>query len=610
MAKRWFPGLLAAVCAFAQDVTTYHNDNARTGQNLNETILTPANVSVSTFGKLFVIATDGRVDAQPLYLSAVTFPAQGTHNALYVATEHDSVYAFDADTGAQLWKVSMLKTGDTPSDERGCSQVSPEIGVTSTPVISRSIGPNGTIYVVAMSKDASGNYLQRLHALDLTTGAEEFSGPQEVQATYPGTGDNSNGASVVFDPKQYKERAGLLLLNGVVYTSWASHCDIAPYTGWVIGYDANTLAQTSVFDFTPNGHEGAVWMAGAGLAADTNGNIYFLAANGTFDTNLTNGFPSLGDYGNAFMKLTVQNTQNPQTNLAVADYFTMSNTVSESNGDVDLGSGGALVLPDMTDSTGATRHLAVGAGKDQHIYLVNRDSMGKFNPNTDSNYQDLPSALPGGEWAMPAYFNGYLYYGGVNDVIKAYQFSNAKLVTPPAWTSPTSFGYPGTTPSISASSSTANGIVWAVENTGTATLHAYSVELNELYSNQAGNGRDHFGGGNKFMTPTIVNGKVYVGTPTGVGVLGILPANAAPVITGSLTASATVGTSFSYQITASHNPTSYRATGLPAGLSVNTRTGRISGTPQSAGTATITIGATNASGTGTAKLVLTIKKKH
>lgn len=605
MSKRWFPALLAAVCAFAADVTTYHNDNARTGQHLNETILTPANVSVNSFGKLFEIATDGRVDAQPLYLSAVNFPTQGTHNALYVVTEHDSVYAFDADTGGQLWRVTMLEAGEAPSDDRGCGQVSPEIGVTSTPVISRTIGPNGTIYVVAMSKDGSGNYHQRLHALDVTTGAEEFSGPREIQATYPGTGDNSNGTSVVFDPKQYKERAGLLLLNGVVYTSWASHCDIQPYTGWVIGYQANTLAQTGVFDFTPNGSEGAVWMAGAGLNADANGNIYFLAANGTFDTTLTaGGFPSQGDYGNAFLKLST--TEN---NLAVADYFTMSNTVSESNGDVDLGSGGALLLPDMRDSNGVTRHLAVGAGKDQHIYLVDRDNMGKFNPSTDSNYQDLPGALAGGEWAMPAYFNGYLYYGGVSDAIKAYQFSNARLVTPPAWTSPTSFEYPGTTPSISANGA-ANGIVWAVENAGTAVLHAYGTELNELYnSNQAANGRDHFGGGNKFITPTIVNGKVYVGTPNGVGVLGILPTTAAPAITSALTASGTTGRSFSYQITASHNPTSYSAKGLPAGLTVNARTGRISGTPQSAGTTKVTIGATNASGTGTATLAITIQRR-
>ena len=601
--------MLSAACAFAADVTTYHNDNGRTGQNLLETILTPSNVSVNTFGKLFVIPADGKIDAQPLYLASVNI-AGGTHNVLYVATEHDSVYAFDADTGAQLWHVSMLQSGETTSDNRGCSQVDPEIGVTSTPVIDRTIGPHGTIYVVAMSKDSSGHYHQRLHALDLTTGGEQFSGPREVAATFPGTGDNSNGTSVVFDPAQYKDRAGLLLLNGIVYTSWASHCDFRPYTGWVIGYQETTLAQTSIFDFTPNGSEGSVWMSGAGLAADAGGFIYFLAANGTFDTTPNaNGFPINGDYGNSFLKLSVQNTGNVQTNLAVADFFTMAGVVSENNGDVDLGSGGALVLPDMIDSHGVTRHLAVGAGKDTHIYLVDRDNMGKFNPNKDSNYQDLPSALAGGEWAMPAYFNGFLYYGGVSDVIKAYQFSNATLGTTPSWMSPASFGYPGTTPSISANG-TANGIVWAAENTNPAVLHAYGTQLNELYnSNQAANGRDHFGVGNKFITPTIANGKVYVGTTNGVGVFGILPAGP-PVITSPLTASGTVGKSFSYQITASRNPTSFSASGLPAGLSVNTVTGKITGTPQVAATTAVTIGAANTNGTGTAVLTITIRKKH
>jgi outer membrane protein assembly factor BamB len=204
MLKRLLPVLLLwTVSAFAVDVTTYHNDNARTGQNLNETILTASNVGAATLGKLFVIPVDGKVDAEPLYVSALTFPTRGTHNALYVATEHGSVYAFDADTGAQLWKVSLLKSGETPSDDRGCGQVTPEIGITSTPVISRSNGANGAIYVVAMSKDASSNYFQRLHALDLTTGAELFAGPRDVQAAFPGTGDNTNGTQVIFDPKQY-----------------------------------------------------------------------------------------------------------------------------------------------------------------------------------------------------------------------------------------------------------------------------------------------------------------------------------------------------------------------------------------------------------------------
>ena len=600
MLKRLFLGL-AALSLFAADVTTYHNDNARTGQNLSETILTPSNVNSTTFGKLFVIPADGKVDAQPLYVSAVNF-SSGTHNALYVATEHGSVYAIDADNGTQLWKVSMLKTGEVPSDDRSCGQVTPEIGVTSTPVISRSNGPNGTIYVVAMSKDGSGNYHQRLHALDLTTGAEQFGGPVDVQATYP-----KIGGSVTFDPKQYKDRAGLLLLNGVIYTSWASHCDHTPYTGWLISYSAATLAQVSVYNFTPNGALGAVWMAGAGPAVDPAGNIYFLAANGTFDTTLNaQGFPNSGDFGNAFMKLSTAGNV-----MSTADFFAMSNVASENAGDTDLGSGGALVLPDMTDSKGVTRHLAVGAGKDQHIYLVDRDNMGKFNSQTNAIYQDIPTALGGSEYAMPAFFNNRLFYGSVNDAIRGYQFSSALLVTPPTWTTPNTFPYPGTTPSISANGLT-NGIVWAAANTSPAILYAYdAADLHQLYnSNQAAGGRDQFGSGNKFITPTVVNGKVYVGTTNGVGVFGILPTQPPqpPVITSPGTASGKLHKNFSYQITATNNPTSYSASGLPAGLSVNTSTGRISGTPKNTGTTTATIRATNSAGTGSAQLVITVTK--
>lgn len=602
MLKQSISVLTTCVCAFSVDVATYHNDNGRTGQNPYETTLTTANVVSSTFGKLFTIPVDGKVDAEPLYLSAVTFGGV-VHNALYVATENDSVYAFDADTGAQLWKAAMLKTGETPSDNRNCSQVSPQIGVTSTPVISRTTGANGMIYAVAMSKDSSGNYHQRIHALDLTTGAEQFSGPVDIAAMYPGTGDNTNGTDVVFDPKQYEDRAALLYLNGVVYTSFSSHCDIRPYTGWVIGYSATTLAQTSVLDFTPNGSEGSVWMAGDGPQADTNGNIYFLAANGTFDTTLnTNSFPINGDYGNAFLKLsTAGNT------LAVTDYFEMFNGVTESNNDQDLGSGGSLLLPDMADSNGVTRHLAVGAGKDQHIYLVDRDNLGKFNSSSNAIYQDVPSALTGGVWSMPAYFNGHLYYGGVGGPLQSYTFASAKLMTPAAFSTAHTFAFPGTTPSVSSNGS-AEGIVWAVENSSPAVLHAYdATDLIELYnSNQAANSRDQFGAGNKFITPMIVNGKVYVGTPNSVAVFGILPAQP-PAITSSLKASGRVNRSFSYQITASQNPTSFSAAGLPSGLAVNTSTGKISGTPKATGTTTVTIGAANPFGTGNANLVITVK---
>jgi hypothetical protein len=502
------------------DVLTYHNDIARSGQNLTETTLTTSNVNSAKFGKLGFYSVDGLVDAEPLYASSVSVPGNGTHNVLIVPTEHGSVYAFDADSGATIWQITTLKTGETTSDNRGCGQVTPEIGVTSTPVIDRTQGPNGAIYVVAMSKDGSGNYHQRLHALDLALGTELFSGPVDIQATYPGTGDNTNGTSVVFDPKQYKERAALLLLNGVIYTGWASHCDDRPYTGWIMGYSETTLAQTTVLNITPNGNEGAIWMAGAGLAADSSGNIYFLDANGDFDTTVNaQGFPSEGDYGNAFMKLSTAGNQ-----LAVADYFEMDNEASENGSDTDLGSGGTIVLPDLSDGAGHTLHLAVGAGKDTNLYVVNRDSMGKFSSNNSSIYQELAGALPGGVWAMPAYFNNIIYYGSVGSPIQAFTITNAKLSTSATAQTSNSFGYPGTTPSVSANG-TSNGIVWAVENTNPAVLHAYNAgTLNELYnSNQASNSRDQFGAGNKFITPMIVNGKVFVGTTNGVAVFGLLP---------------------------------------------------------------------------------------
>jgi hypothetical protein len=501
------------------DVLTYHNDIARTGQNLSETALTTSNVTSATFGKLGFYSVDGLVDAQPLYASTVAIPGNGTHNILIIATEHDSVYAFDADSGASLWQVSMLEAGETTSDPRSCDQVSPEIGVTSTPVIDRASGPNGAVYVVAMSKNGS-TYHQRLHALDLALGTELFGGPVDIQATYPGTGDNSNGTDVVFDPAQYKERAALLLLNGTIYTGWASHCDIRPYTGWIMGYSESTLAQTSVLNVTPNGNEGAIWMAGAGLAADSSANIYFLDANGVFDTTLNaGGFPTQGDYGNAFMKLSTSGNR-----LAVADYFEMDNGVAESDSDTDLGSGGLIVLPDLNDGSGHTWHLAVGAGKDSNLYVVNRDSMGKFTSNNNSIYQELPGALSGGVYASPAYFNNTIYYGSVGSPIQAFTITNAQLSTSATSQTANSFGYPGTTPSISANG-TSNGIVWAVENNSPAVLHTYdATNLNEIYnSNQASGGRDQFGDGNKFMTPTIVNGKVFVGTPNGVAVFGLLP---------------------------------------------------------------------------------------
>lgn len=504
-------------------VLTYHNNNMRTGRNSSEISLTLKNVNFNTFGKLFVIPTDGLVDAQPLYVPSVGIPGNGSHNVLFVASENDTVYGFDADSGTTLWQVTTLKASEIPSDDRGCGQVTPEIGVTSTPVIDLTAGPHGTIYLVAMSKDSSSNYHQRLHALDITTGAEEFGGPVDVAAQYAGTGDNSQGGYVIFDPKQYKERAGLLLLNHIVYTSWASHCDDRPYTGWIISYKETTLAQESVLNVTPNGNEGAIWAAGAGLAADGSANIYFLDANGTFDTTLNgSGFPANGDYGNAIMKLSTKKGQ-----LAVSDYFNMYNTVSESDVDEDLGSGGAMVVPNFKDASGVVHELVVGAGKDANIYLANRTNMGKFNPNNNKQiYQELTSVLAGQVFSAPAFADSSVYYGAVGDHIKAFSFNASGLLnSTPTSATATRFGYPGATPSISGSSASSL-ILWATENTSPAVLHAYSAKNLgvELYnSNQAAGGRDQFGDGNKFITPTIANGKVYVGTTNGVGVLGLLP---------------------------------------------------------------------------------------
>jgi hypothetical protein len=302
----------------------------------------------------------------------------------------------------------------------------------------------------------------------------------------------------------------------VIYTTWTSHCDIGAYTGWVMGYSADTLQQTSVLNVTPNGSGGAIWMSGAGPASDGS-SIYLLGANGTFDTALnSSGFPSQGNFGNAFLKLGTAG------GLAVADYFTMSNTVQESNADEDLGSGGAIVLPDLTDAGGAVQHLTLGTGKDDIIYVLNRDSMGKFNAAGDNIYQEIAGRLSGGEFGMAAYFNGRIYFGSVGDQLKAFTLTNAKLSATPSAQTAMTFAYPGTTPSISANGS-ANGIVWAAENGNIAALHAFDpVTLGELYSSNQMGTRDQFGAGNKFITPMINNGKVYVGTTNGVAVFGLL----------------------------------------------------------------------------------------
>jgi outer membrane protein assembly factor BamB len=500
------------------DVLTYKNDLNRSGQNLTETTLTPANVAAASFGLLRILAADGKVDAQPLYLSQFNL-AGAPHNVVYAATEHNSVYAFDSDTGAVLWKTSLLGAGETTSDARGCGQVIPEIGVTSTPVLDRGVGVHGALFVIAMSKGSSSTYHQRLHALDLTTGAELMNGPVDIAATYP----SAAGGSVTFDAGQYEERAALLSVNGSVYTSWTSHCDDQPYTGWIIAYSESSLTRIAVLNVAPNsgGRGPAIWMSGGGPAADAAGNIYVLTANGVFETTLNAaGFPSGQDYGNAFLKISPTGGT-----LSIADYFALSNTVAASAADRDLGSGGAMLLPDMTDASGTVRHLVIGAGKDGSIYVVDRDSMGKFSAASNNIYQQLNGVLPGGIWSTPAYFNGNVYYADSGGTLKAFPVSGAKLSVSPASQSVAQFTYPGSAPSVSANG-TANAIVWAHENASSAVLHAYDAGnlAHELYnSNQAANNRDHFGAGNKYITPTVADGKVFVGTTSGVAVFGLLP---------------------------------------------------------------------------------------
>jgi len=515
-----WPGLSQAsadnrAIASSVRVLTYHNDAARTGQNLEEKILTPSNVNFNDFGKVAFLNVDGLVDAEPLYVSNMAV-AGNPHNVVFVVTEHDSVYAFDADTYAELWHVTALGSNEVPSDERGCGQVSPEIGITSTPVIALNNRGRGVMYLVAMSKDQNGKYFQRLHALDIATGAEVSGSPTTIKATFP----NLSGETT-FDPKMYKERASLLLADGMIFTSWASHCDNGEYTGWVIAYNAATLRQEEVLNVTPNGSDGAIWMSGGGPAADSEGKIYLLDGNGTFDSTLNSeGFPINGDFGNGFLKLSTGGGK-----LVVEDYFNMHNTTAESDADQDLGSGGAVVLPDFKDDTGNTWQLAVGAGKDGHIYVVNRGLMGKFNTENDSGiYQELDKSLAGGVWATPAYFQNTVYFGAVGDSLKAFSIVNAKLVGTPISKTAATFAYPGTTPSVSANGAT-DGIVWAVESRGSdaGILHAYDARnlRAELYnSNQAGN-RDNFSD-NKYITPMIANGKVFIGTPTGVMVFGLL----------------------------------------------------------------------------------------
>jgi outer membrane protein assembly factor BamB len=497
------------------DVLTYKNDAARTGQNLTESRLNPATVNPAGFGLQRMLQVDGKVDAQPLYVSQLD-TGGGRHDTVFAATEHASVFAFDADTGSALWRASLLAADETPSDRRGCGQVSPEIGITSTPVIDRELGPRGTLFAVAMSRDKASHYHQRLHALDLATGSERPGSPVEIAVRAASTVADG------FDPGRYEERAALLLSRGSLYTTWASHCDHAPYGGWIIAYDARTLTQSAVLDVAPRGGRGpAIWMSGGGPAADDEGAVYLLTANGAFDADFdAQGFPVPGDYGNSFLKLGLHGGL-----LSILDYFTLFNVRAESARDQDLGSGGVMLLPDLPDETGIVRHLVIGAGKDGNVYLVDRGFMGRFDPAKNRIWQEVDGVLPGGIRSTPAYFNGAVYYCDVGGTLKSFRLRNARLdAAGPHAQSQHRFGYPGSAPCVSANGDV-DGIVWSFENGNPAVLHAFDASdlSHELYnSNEAAGGRDHFGAGNKFITPTVADGRVFLGTTGAVAVFGRL----------------------------------------------------------------------------------------
>jgi hypothetical protein len=505
------------------NVLTYHNDNARTGQFSFEQDLTPATVHVSTFGKLFSHDVDGYVYAQPLFMQNVHISGKGLHDVVFVATEHDSVYAFDAhdDHGTNvlpLWHRSFLNPASgvttVPNADVGTDDIVPEIGITGTPVIDAS---TRTLYVVAKTKEVTATgttYVQRLHALRVSNGLDRPGSPVIIRASVPGAGDGRSGNPPVieFDSLRENQRSALLLQDGVIYIAWASHGDNDPYHGWILGYDARSLALRFVYNSTPDGSRGGIWQGGGGPAADPCGAIYCMTGNGTFDGN-ANG----RDYGDSFLKLSPHRA-NPLT-----DYFTPSNEAHLEAADLDLGSGGVLILPDRAGPHG---RLLVGAGKEGKIYLLDRDHLGGFDANADQVVQELPNAI-GGSFGTPAYHNGRIYYGGIGDAIKAFTSSGTQL-TGPASQSSTTFGFPGCTPSISAHQTT-GAIVWALQNDGFASggqavLHSYAAAnlSTELYNTNQAPSRDAPGPAVKFTVPTIAKGRVFVGAQHRLTVYGRL----------------------------------------------------------------------------------------
>ena len=481
----------------AQLVLTQHNDLSRSGANPNETMLTTSNVNESSFGKLFSLPVDGYTYAQPLYDPGVAISG-GTHNVVYVATAHDSVYAFDADSGAEYWHVSLGTP--VPSTVINTQNILVEVGIISTPVIDPS---TGTLYAVAKTYENSVQTF-RLHALDITSGAEKFGGPVQISASIGGSGQQSSGGQVPFVASRENQRAAVTLVNGIVYLAFASHEDYSPYHGWLLGYKANNLQQVQVYNVTPNSGEGAIWMGGQGLVADSSNNLYLITANSTQSSENASG-----DYGESFLKLVPSGNS-----LTVADYFKPKNYDSLNANDADLGSTGAFAIP-------GTSYIA-GGSKSGMVYVVNTANMGKLNTSSDQVVQEFQA--DNGLWGSPAFFNNTMYIWGVSEPLKAYQFSGGHFNTSPS--SQSAYSPPGGTTSGSVSVSS-NGttpgtaIVWATSPTGDpdhatvgGNLYAYNAaNLGALlWSTSQNSSRDSYGNFAKFVAPTIANGKVYVGT--------------------------------------------------------------------------------------------------
>lgn len=513
--------------SFSGQVTTSQYDNARTGANVHETVLTPKNVNAKQFGKLFKLIVDGDVYAQTLLLPHLTIPEKGEHDVLYVATERDSVYAFDAggQPSTPLWKVSFTNSsrGITPVDSAalGCPFISPDIGITSTPVIDEQ---TGTLYVLARTAETDGSgtrrFWQRLHALDVLTGEEKFGGPVVIQASLTSGSTFLFGffsRTIGFAALHENPRASLALANGIVYLTWASSCDMGPYHGWVLAYDAHTLRQAGVFNTSPDSSQSGIWQSDTGPAADSAGNLFVSTGNGTFDAS-SGGH----DYGDSLLKIATSRSNG----ITVSDYFTPSEQSELNSTDGDLGSGGPLLIPEQP---GSHAQLAVVGGKGGVIYVINRNRMGKFVPGNNPHAVQTIK-VGGGIMGAPAYWNGHLYYFPSDDYLDDFAVQGGRLSNQPVARGTTKIVDPGATPSISANGAE-NGIVWVIETKGwrsvdrAAVLTAYDAKdvRNEIYSSEQNSARDHAGAAQRFVVPIVANGRVYVPTSGEVDVYGLIP---------------------------------------------------------------------------------------